>query len=111
MRRVGRSDSRTVGLWFITAAAVLSDRPAVRPSDQWRPEDRVLISDFSHVTAVAVSPFTLFAATTHGLTIYDRQARAWRLPVTALDGYPAEPVRWVATDSGVVRFARDAARR
>jgi len=45
---------------------------------QWRPEDRVLISDFSYVAAVAASPFTLFAATPRGLLLYDRLARRWR---------------------------------
>ncbi len=90
--------------------------PAVGLSAQrWRPEDRVLLSDFSHVEAVAASPFTVFAATTHGLTIYDRQARTWRLPVTALDGYPAARVYaaladvvdnavWLGTTDGWARY-------
>src|SRR2546422_5631517 len=89
--------------------------PAVRLSAQrWCPEDRVLISDFSVVEAVAASPFSVFAATTHGLTIYDRQARTWRLPVTSLDGYPAARVRvaladgvdavWLRTADGWARY-------
>jgi ligand-binding sensor domain-containing protein len=87
----------------------------IAQSQSWRPADRVLISDFSYVTAVAASPFTVFAATMHGLIIYDRQARAWRLPVTALDGYPAAPVRvaladaagdavWLGTTAGWARY-------
>src|SRR2546422_7207022 len=67
--------------------------PPIRLSAQsrfWRPEDRALISDFSYVTAVAASPFTVFGATTHGLVVYDRQARTWRLPVTTLDGRSEE---------------------
>jgi len=75
----------------------------------------VLISDFSNVEAVAVSPFTVFAATTHGLTSFDRQAHAWRLPVTSLEGYPAARVRvaladgadnavWLGTDEGWARY-------
>src|ERR671915_283281 len=87
-RTGGRTDGRTVGLWLVAAAALLSVSPTVHQSARWRPEERALISDFSSVRAVAASPFTVFAATTHGLTLYDRQARAWRLPVTALDGYP-----------------------
>src|SRR5207237_1086661 len=100
MRTVGRSDRRTVGLCILTVTAVLSDGLTVRQSARWRPEDRALISDFSAVEAVAASPFSVFAATTHGLTIYDRQARTWRLPVTSLDGYPAARVR-VALADGV----------
>src|SRR5439155_678693 len=98
-----------------TVIAVLSDGPTVRQSARWRPEDRVLISDFSVIEAVAASPFTVFAATTHGLTICDRQARTWRLPVTALDGYPPARVYaaladvvdnavWLGTTDGWARY-------
>src|SRR3989442_7275795 len=104
--------------WLV--AALLSVGPSFHLSvhlsaQRWRPEDRALISDFSYVEAVAVSPFTVFAATTHGLTIYDRQARTWRLPVTSLDGYPAARVRvaladgvadavWLGTADGWARY-------
>jgi len=75
----------------------------------------VLISDFSNVEAVAVSPFTVFAATIHGLISFDRPAHAWRLPVTSLEGYPAARVRvaladgadnavWLGTDEGWARY-------
>jgi ligand-binding sensor domain-containing protein len=117
---------RRIDGWTVRTAAVgavlLSAYPASRLSAQgfWRPEDRVLISDFSYVTAVAASPFLVFGATTHGLIIYDRQARAWRLPVTALDGYPAR-VRvaladaagdavWLGTTEGWARYDADAQR-
>jgi ligand-binding sensor domain-containing protein len=110
-----RTDGRTVGRCLVAAAVLLSVSPSVRQSARWRPEERALISDFSSVRAVAASPFTVFAATTHGLTLYDRQARAWRLPVTALDGYPAAPIRvaladgvddavWLGTDDGWARY-------
>jgi ligand-binding sensor domain-containing protein len=65
---------------------------------QWRPEERVLISDFSVVDAVAASPWLVFAATRHGLLIYDRVTRAWRPPVTTLEGYPASRVRVAIAD-------------
>jgi hypothetical protein len=58
----------------------------------------VLISDFSEVEAVAASPWLVFAATRHGLLIYDRVARRFRPPVTALDGYPAGRVRRAIAD-------------
>ena len=115
MKTARRLDGQTARV-AVLAAALLAVYPSNRLTAQrWRPEERALISDFSYVTAVAVSPFTLFAATTHGLTIYDRAARAWRLPVTALDGYPAERVRvaladgldnavWLGTDRGLARY-------
>jgi ligand-binding sensor domain-containing protein len=67
---------------------------------------------------IAASSPLVFAATTHGLTIYDRLARAWQLPVTALDGYPIAPVRvaladlvgnavWFGTDLGWARYDAD----
>ena len=84
-------------------------------SSRWRPEERALVSDFSVVTAVAASPFTLYAATTHGLLIYDRRTQHWALPVTTLDGYPSDRVRaaladpvddavWLGTTSGWARY-------
>ncbi|MGH7675112.1 MAG: hypothetical protein ACREMV_07555 [Gemmatimonadales bacterium] len=99
--------------------ALPSARPPVRPTAQsrlWRPEERVLITDFSQVDAVAASPFTVYGATPNGLLVYDRRARAWRLPVTPLDGYPTARVRaaladpvddavWLATDGGVARYS------
>src|SRR5438034_375280 len=119
---------RRIGGWAVSAAGLavvsLTAYPPIRLSAQsrfWRPEDRALISDFSYVTAVAASPFTVFGATTHGLVVYDRQARTWRLPVTTLDGYPASRVRaaladatgnavWLGTTSGWARYDADAQR-
>jgi len=65
---------------------------------QWSPGERVLISDFSYIDAVAASPWLVFAATRHGLLIYDRVAHAWRPPVTTLDGYPTSRVRTAIAD-------------
>jgi len=110
-------DGQTASL-AVLATVLLAVYPSIRltvQSPRWRPEDRVLISDFSVIEAVAASPFTVFAATTHGLTIYDRQARTWRLPVTALDGYPAARVSaaladvvdnavWLGTTDGWARY-------
>lgn len=65
---------------------------------QWRPDERVLLSDFSYVDAVAASPWLVFAATRHGLLIYDRVTRTWKPPVTTLDGYPTSRVRVAIAD-------------
>ena len=62
------------------------------------PDNRVVVSDFSYVTAVAASSWLVFAATPHGLIIYDRATWRFRPPVTALDGYPAGRVRRAIAD-------------
>ena len=80
------------------ALVVLSIVPSFHLSVQWRPEERVMLSDFSYVDAVAASPWLVFAATRHGLLIYDRVTRGWKPPVTTLDGYPTARVRIAVAD-------------
>jgi ligand-binding sensor domain-containing protein len=117
MKAVGRTGGLAVG---IVAGALLTARPPTRLPAQslWGPDERVLIADFSYVQAIAASASLVFAATTHGLTIYDRVARAWQAPITALDGYPAAPVRvalgdlvgnavWLGTDRGWAHYDAD----
>ncbi|MGH7608069.1 MAG: hypothetical protein ACREME_12100, partial [Gemmatimonadales bacterium] len=78
-----------------------SGRPTVGPSAGLAPEDRVVLSDFSYIQAVAASPWLVFAATPHGLLVYDRVARRFKPPVTALDGYPSgRVVRAVVDPAG-----------
>lgn len=100
---------------------LLSNIPAFQLSSQsrfWRPEDRVVVSDFSVVDAVAASPWVVYVATRHGLLLFDRRSRAWQLPVTSLDGYPTARVRtaladpagtavWLGTDDGWARYDAD----
>jgi len=50
------------------------------------------------VEAVAASSWFAYAATTHGLLIYDRVSRRFRSPVTAIDGYPPVRVRRAIAD-------------
>ncbi len=99
----------------------LSVYPSIRLSAQtriWRAEDRVVVSDFATVDAVAASTWIVYAATRHGLLLYDRRSRTWQRPVTALDGYPAARVRvaladpagnavWLGTTDGWARYDAD----
>ena len=55
----------------------------------WRPDDRVLISDFSTVHGLARDDRTLFALTPNGILRFDLSTRAFGLPITAEDGFPA----------------------
>ena len=117
MKSVGRTGGLAVGVLI----GLLTARPPDRLTAQsrfWRPDERVLISDFSVVTAVAASPWLIYAATPHGLAIYDRRSHQWQPPVTGLDGYPpararvalADPVGnavWLGTDIGWSRYDFD----
>ncbi|HTI05645.1 MAG TPA: hypothetical protein VL549_10030 [Gemmatimonadales bacterium] len=87
----------TAGL-VILACATGGIPSASRSLDILSPDNRAVISDFSDVEAVAATPWLVFAATTHGLLIYDRVARSFRQPVTTLDGYPSQYVRRAIAD-------------
>jgi hypothetical protein len=87
----------------------------------WRPGDRVVITDYSVVNAVAASTWRVYAATQHGLLVYDRRTQDWAPPVTVLDGYPTARVRlaladpagnavWLGTSEGWARYDGDVQR-
>jgi ligand-binding sensor domain-containing protein len=106
---------RSAALGIAVLSFIAASRDCLTAQALWRPDERVIISDFSQVRAIAASPSLVFAATTHGLTIYDRGAHAWRPPVTALDGYPGALVRvaladpvgdavWLGTDEGWAHY-------
>jgi ligand-binding sensor domain-containing protein len=78
--------------------ALQAGRPPGRPTILIGPDNRALISDFSDVEAVAASSWFVYAATLHGLLIFDRALNRFRPPVTALDGYPAGRVRRAIAD-------------
>lgn len=80
-----------MGAGFSVLAAV-SVLPAVTIAQVVRLEDRVVITDFSFVEALAVDQTTLYVATRGGLGIFDRRFERWEPPVTPLDGYPTERV-------------------
>ena len=80
----------------------------------WRPDERVVLADYSRVRALAATPFHLYIATTGGLADWDRTARRFDPPSSPLDGYPTARVRaalaapdgslWLATDLGWARY-------
>ncbi len=121
MRGGGWADGRMGRSAIGMVVLLVSVHPPIRLSAQtrfWRPEDRAIISDFSIVDAVAASPWIVYAATRHGLLLYDRRARAWRLPITTIDGYPTSRVRtaladpagnavWLGTGEGWARYDAD----
>ncbi len=78
-----------LGIFLAVACVQQAVRPSGRVAVLLSTDNRVIISDFSDVAAVAASPWFVFGATAHGLLIYDRVSRRFRPPVTALDGYPS----------------------
>lgn len=95
----GRAVGRKAGMWLVLVTACShSALPAFRPSTILSPDNRVVLSDFSRIDAVAASSWFVYAATPHGLLIYDRVARRFRPPVTRLDGLPEGQVRRAAAD-------------
>jgi len=72
------------GLLILLAHAEL---PA-QSGQLWRADDRVLLSDFGYVGAIATDQRRVYAATANGLEIYDYTSQRWELPSTAEDGYP-----------------------
>lgn len=70
------------------------------PSRLWRPEDRALVTDLSHATAVAATPSVVYVATIQGLAVYDRGFLGWRETLGSIDGFPGGPITAMAADPG-----------
>jgi ligand-binding sensor domain-containing protein len=99
-------------LW---AAVLATAAPLAAQSRPWTERERVIVSDFRQVRAVAASDARVFVATTTGLGLYDRRFRRWDAPITLAEGYPREPVLaaladpaddavWLGTAAGLVRY-------
>jgi ligand-binding sensor domain-containing protein len=100
---------------LLVALAAVAEPAAAQGSRLWRPEERIVVSDFTVVDAVAASDAYVFVATANGLGLYDRRFRRWEPPRSIADGYPAEPVvaaladpadesLWLATALGLVHY-------
>jgi hypothetical protein len=84
------------GVMLIAAPRVAQ---AANPqSGGWRADERVLVTDFSVVTALARTPEGLHAATAGGLLTLDDTFGGWGLPLTVEDGYPAALVTALVYD-------------
>ena len=81
----------------------------------WRPEERVVLRDYSTVFQVATTNDAVYAATGGGLIAYDTRFNRWLLPVTRLEGYPERRVvailgdpsdesLWIGTTDEVVHY-------
>lgn len=76
----------------------------------WRMDERVIVTDFQRVTALARSPDRLFVATDGGLAVLRDAFGEWELPVTREDGYPDAQVLaigWDRRDASLWLATRD----
>ncbi|MDH3291862.1 MAG: hypothetical protein OEO20_06345 [Gemmatimonadota bacterium] len=81
----------------------------------WRPEERVVLADFSYVDALAAGSDLVYAVTRGGIGVYDTRFRRWEPPVPLPSGYPSGSARtaivdptdrslWIGTALGVTRY-------
>ena len=84
----------------LAAAAATGARAQPAASRAWRPDERTLVTDLSHVTAVAATDLVVYAATRQGLAVYDRGSGMLRDVVGPLDGLPPGPVTAMVADPG-----------
>ena len=76
------------------------------PASSMRRDEVVLVGDLAHVHAIALSNRYAFVATRGGLAMMDRWRSEWLPPLSALEGWPVEPVTAIAADvSGDVVWA------
>jgi hypothetical protein len=84
-----------LGLVFAAGPVARAQPASSRP---WRPDERTLVTDLSHVTAVAATDLVVYAATRQALAVYDRASAMLRDVVGPLDGFPPGPVTAMVAD-------------
>lgn len=84
---VGRG-SRPLAVCLAIAGILVTAAGSYAQTGGWRSDERILITDFGIVTALARSPSSVFAATTGGLIVFDESYQKIAPPITVEDGYP-----------------------
>ena len=108
---------RSLARLLVAVAVALAGPPlrAQSPSRDWRPEDRAVIGDFSHITAVAAAIDRIYVTSTSSALIWNPQFRQWKGPYTPPDpgmlgrvfGGLVDPLDnslWLARPDGWVHF-------
>ena len=110
-----RRASRRLTLPVALGCVLLGSSVLSAQTGGWRTDERVLITDFGIVKALARSPGSVFAATTGGLIVFDEAFGRAELPITVEDDYPqASPTAmaydhrdgsvWIAAAGDLVQF-------
>ena len=68
------------------------------PSRLWRPDERIVLTDLSRVTAVAATQAYVFAATADALAVYERGSDALTEVQGLADGFPGGPITAMVAD-------------
>jgi ligand-binding sensor domain-containing protein len=94
------------------ALALGAVAPPLAAQDFVRRDDRVLITSFGELAAVATGPRRVFALAAAGIIIYDFAFQRWEPPLSAASGFPAHErltamaydasgdLLWVGTETG-----------
>jgi ligand-binding sensor domain-containing protein len=96
-------------------AGIARPAGAQSPTRDWRPEDRAVIGDFSHITAVATAIDRVYVTSTSAALIWNPQFRQWRGPYDPPDPAllarvfaglvdPLDNSLWLARPEGWVHF-------
>jgi hypothetical protein len=104
-------------LCLALAAGVLPAPPAAaqNPTRDWRPSDRVIIGDFSRISAIAAALDRVYVASPTSLLIWQPQYRRWDGPYTPPDPTvlggvfaalvdPLDQSLWLARSDGWAHF-------
>jgi ligand-binding sensor domain-containing protein len=101
----------------VVLALAACARSAGAQSRLWRPEDRITITSFNNIVAMAYDGRRVFGVSTGGVEIYDELSRRWLEPSTLEDGFPvfaratsavydrAQAGLWLQTDAGMFFYS------
>ncbi len=89
--------------------------PLSAQSHLWRPEERVLLTDYSYVDAIGAGTDIVYVITRGGIGVYDLRFRRWDPPVALPPSVPAGTARsaivdpvdrslWIGTALGVSHY-------
>ncbi len=100
-----------VGALVLVALTPAVARSQIGPS-HWEADDRIVVTDFQRVTALARAPDRLFVATDGGLVVRNVAFDRWEVPITREDGYPPSRIMALAWDrrDGTLWMATEDAR-
>ena len=110
---MGRALRPNVAPWALVLVALTPAlaRSQIGPS-HWEADERIVVTDFQRVTALARAPDRLFVATDGGLVVRNVAFDGWEFPITREDGYPPSRIMALAWDrrDGTLWMATEDAR-